>query len=78
MCKLCHHVAYQDGLKILFAADSCNVTPKLYERIHKVMGDIDMIISHPKIITKQQAEESDLLMQFVNKLENDKFIIDSF
>lgn len=41
--KLCHHVAYQDGLKVLFAADSCNVTPRLYERIHKVMGDIDII-----------------------------------
>ncbi|MCC9018876.1 MULTISPECIES: MBL fold metallo-hydrolase [Flavobacterium] len=41
--KLCHHVAYKDGLKVLFAADSCNVSPKLYERIHKVMGDIDII-----------------------------------
>ncbi|WP_374175239.1 MBL fold metallo-hydrolase [Flavobacterium tructae] len=41
--KLCHHVAYKDGLKILFAADSCNVSPKLYERIHKVMGDINVI-----------------------------------
>ncbi len=41
--KLCHHVAYKDGLKVLFAADSCNVSPRLYERIHKVMGDIDVI-----------------------------------
>lgn len=41
--KLCHHVAYRDGLKVLFAADSCNVSPRLYERIHKVMGDIDVI-----------------------------------
>ncbi|TRX31763.1 MBL fold metallo-hydrolase [Flavobacterium sp. ZT3R18] len=41
--KLCHHVAYKDGLKVLFAADSCNVSPKLYERIHKVMGDINVI-----------------------------------
>ncbi|WP_264523077.1 MBL fold metallo-hydrolase [Flavobacterium sp. N502536] len=41
--KLCHHVAYKDGLKVLFAADSCNVSPKLYERIHKVMGDINII-----------------------------------
>lgn len=41
--KLCHHVAYKDGLKVLFAADSCNVSPKLYERIHKVMGNIDII-----------------------------------
>ncbi|MEP0264423.1 MBL fold metallo-hydrolase [Dokdonia sp.] len=41
--KLCHHVAYKDGLKVLFAADSCNVSPRLYERIHKVMGNIDVI-----------------------------------
>ena len=41
--KLCHHVAYRDGLKVLFAADSCNVSPRLYERIHKVMGDIDIV-----------------------------------
>ncbi|MEM0578414.1 MBL fold metallo-hydrolase [Flavobacterium polysaccharolyticum] len=41
--KLCHHVSYKDGLKVLFAADSCNVSPKLYERIHKVMGDINII-----------------------------------
>lgn len=41
--KLCHHVSYKDGLKVLFAADSCNVSPKLYERIHKVVGDINII-----------------------------------
>jgi L-ascorbate metabolism protein UlaG (beta-lactamase superfamily) len=41
--KLCHHVKFSDGLKMLFAADSCNVSPKLYERIHVVTGDIDVI-----------------------------------
>jgi L-ascorbate metabolism protein UlaG (beta-lactamase superfamily) len=41
--KLCHHVEYNDGLKILFAADSCNVSPRLYQRIRKVIGDIDVI-----------------------------------
>lgn len=41
--KLCHHVEYKDGFKILFAADSCNVSPKLYERIRKVIGDINVI-----------------------------------
>ena len=41
--KLCHHVKYKDGFKILFAADSCNVSPKLYERIRKVIGDINVI-----------------------------------
>lgn len=41
--KLCHHVKFRDGLKMLFAADSCNVSPRLYERIHAVTGDIDVI-----------------------------------
>ncbi|MBB6112605.1 L-ascorbate metabolism protein UlaG, beta-lactamase superfamily [Mucilaginibacter lappiensis] len=41
--KLCHHVKFNDGLKMLFAADSCNVSPRLYERIHGVTGDIDVI-----------------------------------
>lgn len=41
--KLCHHVKFNDGWKMLFAADSCNVSPRLYERIHRVIGDIDVI-----------------------------------
>lgn len=42
--KLCHHVKFNnDGLRMLFAADSCNVSPELYQRIHKEMGDVDVI-----------------------------------
>lgn len=41
--KLCHHVSFKDGLKMLFAADSCNVSPRLYDRIHGIIGDIDVI-----------------------------------
>ncbi|MCC9070530.1 MBL fold metallo-hydrolase [Flavobacterium sp. F-65] len=41
--KICHSIEYNDGLKMLFAADSCNIAPKLYERIHKVIGDIDVV-----------------------------------
>lgn len=41
--KLCHQVKFSDGLKMLFAADSCNVSPRLYERIHGITGDIDVI-----------------------------------
>jgi L-ascorbate metabolism protein UlaG (beta-lactamase superfamily) len=41
--KLCHQVTFSEGFKMLFAADSCNVSPRLYERIHKVVGDIDVI-----------------------------------
>jgi len=41
--KICHSIEFYDGFKMLFAADSCNIAPKLYERIHKVIGDIDVV-----------------------------------
>lgn len=40
--KVCHHVKAGD-FSILFAADSCNVEPRLYQHIHKLIGDIDLI-----------------------------------
>lgn len=40
--KLCHHVALKDH-NILLMADSCNVEPRLYERIHKMIGDVDVL-----------------------------------
>lgn len=41
--KLCHHISYKNKFKVLFMADSCNVEPKLYERIQKIIGDIDVL-----------------------------------
>lgn len=41
--KLCYHVVLHNKFRVLFVADSCNVEPKLYERIHKVSGDIDVL-----------------------------------
>jgi hypothetical protein len=32
-----------DDYKLLFAADSCNVAPKLYEHVHRQIGDVDAI-----------------------------------
>lgn len=32
-----------NGNKLLFAADSCNVAPKLYELIHQSFGDVDAL-----------------------------------
>ena len=40
--KMCHHVKF-DGFSILFAADSCNIEPKLYENVHNIIGDIDVL-----------------------------------
>lgn len=40
--KLCHLVE-MNGLRVLFAADSCNVEPRLYQHIHKWVGDIDIL-----------------------------------
>lgn len=41
--KLCFHVALHNNFKVLFAADSCNVETKVYERVHKLIGDIDVL-----------------------------------
>jgi L-ascorbate metabolism protein UlaG (beta-lactamase superfamily) len=41
--KLCYLVKIQE-FSILFVADSCNVEPKLYERVHHLTGDIDVIM----------------------------------
>ena len=41
--KMCVHVNLHNKYKVLFAADSKNVEPKLYERIHKVTGDVDVL-----------------------------------
>jgi DNA polymerase/3'-5' exonuclease PolX len=49
-----------------------------YRREKDTSGDIDVIISHPNIITKKDAETSDLMSRFVKLLEKKKFIIDSF
>lgn len=42
-CKLCLHVNLHNKYKVLFAADSQNIEPKLYERVHGIMGDIDVL-----------------------------------
>ncbi|MCG8416665.1 MAG: MBL fold metallo-hydrolase [Proteobacteria bacterium] len=40
--KLCHHVRLA-GRSILFAADSCNIEPRLYRYIHREIGDVDVL-----------------------------------
>ncbi|MBL0743063.1 MBL fold metallo-hydrolase [Chryseolinea lacunae] len=40
--KVCHHARVGD-FTMLFVADSCNVTPQLYEHVHRQMGDVDII-----------------------------------
>jgi len=41
--KLCYHVDLHNRFRVIFAADSCNVEPMLYDRIQKVTGDIDVL-----------------------------------
>jgi L-ascorbate metabolism protein UlaG (beta-lactamase superfamily) len=40
--KICHHVKVGE-FSMLFAADSCNVEPMLYQHIQKEIGDVDVI-----------------------------------
>ncbi|MCU0467376.1 MAG: MBL fold metallo-hydrolase [Arcicella sp.] len=41
--KLCYLVKIQE-FSILFVADSCNIEPKLYERVHQQTGDVDVVM----------------------------------
>lgn len=41
--KMCVHVNLHNQYKILFAADSKNIAPELYEKVHSVMGNIDVL-----------------------------------
>lgn len=40
--KICHHMQAGE-FSMLFAADSCNVEPKLYQHVHKIIGDVDVV-----------------------------------
>lgn len=48
-----------------------------YRREKDFCNDVDIIVSHPNIITKTQAEKSNLMQKFISALEKDGFIIDS-
>ena len=41
--KLCYHVELHNKFRVLFAADSCNVQPEIYHKVHELMGDIDVL-----------------------------------
>jgi L-ascorbate metabolism protein UlaG (beta-lactamase superfamily) len=40
--KVCHHVRIGE-VAILFAADSCNISPELYKHVHKEIGNVDVV-----------------------------------
>lgn len=41
--KICHLVKFENDFKMLFVADSCNIEPRLYERVHKIFGNVDVL-----------------------------------
>ncbi|MDP1800254.1 MAG: MBL fold metallo-hydrolase [Bacteroidota bacterium] len=41
--KMCIHVNLHNQYRVMFVADSKNVAPELYERVHDVIGDIDVL-----------------------------------
>jgi L-ascorbate metabolism protein UlaG (beta-lactamase superfamily) len=41
-CKAAHLIRVGNRL-LLFAADSCNIEPRLYEHLHNIIGDVDAI-----------------------------------
>lgn len=40
--KLCYHVRLRE-LSIMFAADSCNIEPELYNHVRKIIGEVSVI-----------------------------------
>jgi DNA polymerase beta len=48
-----------------------------YRREALVSGDIDVIVSHPKIIKKEDAEKSGLMLKYLLYLTKESFIVDS-
>jgi L-ascorbate metabolism protein UlaG (beta-lactamase superfamily) len=40
--KSCYHVATGE-FSVLFCADSCNVEPRLYQHVQKLIGDVDVL-----------------------------------
>lgn len=46
-----------------------------YRRENDFSNDIDIIITHPKIITKKDANNSKLMAKFIKYLEDDNFIV---
>jgi L-ascorbate metabolism protein UlaG (beta-lactamase superfamily) len=40
--KICHHVRIGE-FSLLFVADSCNIEPRLYDHVHAIVGDVDVI-----------------------------------
>jgi L-ascorbate metabolism protein UlaG (beta-lactamase superfamily) len=41
--KICHLVELKNRYKIIFAADSCNVEPRIYEKVHELVGDVNIL-----------------------------------
>jgi len=48
-----------------------------YRREALFSGDIDVIVSHPEIITKKEAEDSNMMLNFIDHLQKKAFIVAS-
>lgn len=48
-----------------------------YRRMKPKSNDIDVIITHPSIKTRKEANKSHIMKEFINLLKKDNFIIDS-
>lgn len=42
-CKLCYHVSLHNNFNLILAADSCNIQPEIYKKVHSIIGDIDVL-----------------------------------
>jgi L-ascorbate metabolism protein UlaG (beta-lactamase superfamily) len=42
-CKLCYHIELHNDFKVLFVADSRNIETKIYEKVHSIIKDVDVL-----------------------------------
>lgn len=88
--KICHHVRIGE-LSMLFVADSCNVEPKLYEHIHNIIGDVDVIFLgmecdgapltwlYGPLLTEELARDKDHSRRLAgSNFERGKALVDTF
>jgi DNA polymerase/3'-5' exonuclease PolX len=74
-----------DNMYIFLIKKSLEVDPQLeiricgsYRREKNTVNDVDIIIVHPKIIKREQAEKSNMLRKYIELLFSEKFMIEGF
>ncbi|MDN5217522.1 MBL fold metallo-hydrolase [Fulvivirgaceae bacterium BMA12] len=88
--KICHHVVVSK-FSMLFMADSCNVESKLYQHVHDIIGDVDVVFLgmecdgapltwlYGPLLTEELHRDKDSTRRFAgSNYERGKCLVDIF